>query len=1327
MPVVEVSTAQDAQSTAHDVGASSAEASRPAIVDEDEVSALRAIADVHRADGDDTALARTLLSTLERGRHLPREELDGIFAELIEMGERAEDFEGLVEVLTRKLDFARDVVERRAILRRIAALLVEEFDDAEQAFDVLSSALHDAPEDLELVRDIERLARWTGRFSDLVATASAWLSEEASTVDLARHVELLLHLARWYDVELGERSYARTCLEQAAELGRWDVRPRLALASLHRAEGRIDAACELLEDALSHATARADRLEVSIALGDLLDVERDDAGQAERHFRVALELAPNDPRALRGLARVLPRLDAWSPLVDVLEALLDVVERPEERSEVLLKLAEVREVHFLDAEGAAQRLEQLLELDPLNDAAFIAVARCYARLRLWDAAVHAHERHVEASLDDVARVQSYVTVARICVDELGVIERGIEAYQSALDLDPTHLGALEALSRLYERRGETTSALATQLQLAECTEDPRAKVELYHRLAVAHREKLGDQEMAKQLHRIALANDPTFVPSISALRRAADDAGAFEEVATLLDREQRHTPAPRARGKLLVELGNLRRDRLDDPRGAMHAYEEAHAIDPENEDAAWAVASACVERGEHARAEPILARLSRTAQKRERGKRNRIFGAFGQTLAARGKPGRALDAFKRALEAVPNDEASLRGLADAAWTLGDFPVARAAHQKLLMSLGDDDDGLRAQTLYRLGSVHKGLGEARKAIDFFERALELDGGHRPSLEALAEVHEARGSVRDSIEFKRRLAEGEDDPTRRCSMLCEIATAWTEREKEPRKAVEVLHEALLLKPDDRPLLHRLMQQQEAAEDFEGLCETIERVVSLDDDPRRRARYLHTAALVARDRLQDFPGAIALLERALDQDSGSDASFVALAELHERRCDYRALEASHRRMIGRIAGQGRDAKEFELWHALGCIYRDRLGQHRASAEAFRMASRLRPEDSQERRILAEVYQASDRIDLAIAELRSAIDRDPLDPIAHRALYTLYARCGMLERAYAVANVLVFLEVADADERGCFEELRPQGVPAFRATLDERAWRSLVHPSEDSILDEIFARILPAARAAKLKITYGRASVIPESALRQDPEAASLPVSKVFFGLARVLGVDPPELYVRKDVPGTIGVAPTAQRTSIVGASLLDGFSIPELAFIVGKHLAQHRREVAIKTVFSSMSELGALLVAAVAIGAPEQAASLDAETLVAARRLREEMSPIELEELRRAVARFVASGGKADVRKWMQAAELTTLRAGLVACGDLRVAAKIVKQEPVVPGDLPTSEKIKELVRFVVSDDYAEVRAALGIAGRGSAPMGSKIPDDDDEPTLDRKLCA
>ena len=90
------------------------------------------------------------------------------------------------------------------------------------------------------------------------------------------------------------------------------------------------------------------------------------------------------------------------------------------------------------------------------------------------------------------------------------------------------------------------------------------------------------------------------------------------------------------------------------------------------------------------------------------------------------------------------------------------------------------------------------------------------------------------------------------------------------------------------------------------------------------------------------------------------------------------------------------------------------------------------------------------------------------------------------------------------------------------------------------------------------------------------------------------------------------------------------------------------------------------------------------------------------MQLEGLRLVVRKFIEDGAKANIKRWSQSVELTACRTGLLLCGDLEIARKIIGAESQAPGDLPPQDKLKELVVFSVyqlpSFDPATCQPAL-----------------------------
>ena len=99
--------------------------------------------------------------------------------------------------------------------------------------------------------------------------------------------------------------------------------------------------------------------------------------------------------------------------------------------------------------------------------------------------------------------------------------------------------------------------------------------------------------------------------------------------------------------------------------------------------------------------------------------------------------------------------------------------------------------------------------------------------------------------------------------------------------------------------------------------------------------------------------------------------------------------------------------------------------------------------------------------------------------------------------------------------------------------------------------------------------------------------------------------------------------------------------------------------------------------------------------------AQQLAKFMQPVQVERLREVVKRAIDEAAKANIKRWNQGVELTACRAGLLICGDLEIAKKIIASEPQLPGDRSPTEKMQELILFSTSSDYTELRKVLGVA--------------------------
>jgi hypothetical protein len=315
------------------------------------------------------------------------------------------------------------------------------------------------------------------------------------------------------------------------------------------------------------------------------------------------------------------------------------------------------------------------------------------------------------------------------------------------------------------------------------------------------------------------------------------------------------------------------------------------------------------------------------------------------------------------------------------------------------------------------------------------------------------------------------------------------------------------------------------------------------------------------------------------------------------------------------------------------------------------------------------------------------------------------LYLHKQTYDEAWTLAAAMAFMKKADEEEQRFFLDYRPEGMLPVKGRLTNEHWvKHLFHQDENLYVSKIFEMIAPSALQAKIAQlqAQGKAPVL-DKRFKQDPATSTVTFAKTFGWAAQVLGITSPELYVRNDVPGSIVAVPSLPPASVAGQTVLTGFTPQELTFICGKHLSHYRPEHYIRTLFPTQAELTIMLFAGVMIAAPStpMPPEMKQQIRATAQELAKYMQPVQLEGLRMVVKKFIEEGAKANIKRWNQAVELTACRAGLLVCGDLDIAKKIIGAEPSLPGDLSPAEKMKELLLFAVSESYTQLRKALGIS--------------------------
>jgi tetratricopeptide (TPR) repeat protein len=1335
----------------------------------DLVGAERAYAEVVELDPKD-ATAQLALDDVRRA--------NGKFAEL-------------VESLISRSESAEPGEELARIFSEIGRLCASELEDPDQGILAYARALCEVPSDKSVAEEIERLAEGKPPlWNEVLATLTE--SIQGGALSQADRNALLGHAARWYAAELRRPDLAVMGYQQIIASDRTHEGAHEGLIAIHReaqqwpelvaaltafadaagnsprtrdllAEaGEIyevhlndaararDAYAKALVDDPSHAKAsdgmariaestgdyetlagilehRAEtakgreKTEALLKIAELYEDQLGDLAEAERRYEAVLDVQADDLSALKGLDRIYNRTSKYRELLANLEKQAEVAATPRQKINLYERMASLHDEEFLDHARAAECLEFILSLDPDNDAALTKLERHARALARWENLNDLYEKHASITDDAARRVELLMQQARVLADNIGSPDQAALVYERVLEEQPGHAAALEALARLREQAGDARAALTAIEALAATAPTPAAKAEQWVR-AARLLESRGDRDGAIDRYKRALEITPQDGTIASALRHAYAARGDAASVVKLLERELSLAEGDVAKAKLHGELARVLRDRLyADDEAERHAKKAAE-VDPANADALLVLGDIAYENERFVEAtrylEPLVGRA--TTLPKEDGVRAlvRFIESYGRSAAAlQSSPAlekrdsapsigdshpRVVTALQALEQIAPDDADALTRVGRVLFESNDVTSTRQTFERLLERHGDElSRADRADAQWRLGESLRRLGELDQAVDLLRDAADADPGNPSPLNALARVYEQTGDWEEFVRTKRRrleLAVGAE----RFELLIEIGDVEFKKLNSRGRAGKTYLAALDERPDDRKLLTKLMELYSAEKDWGSLVEVVLRLTEFVDDPKQRAKYMHTAAMVTARQLGEIQDALLFYDKAIEFDPTLTKAMDEAIELRLQTGDHEGVERLLKVQLEQAKRLQDREKIVAVLDRLGALYRKLLNEPELAIDAYEAAQAFDPEGKERAETLAELY-ASDvtqYLDKAVRAQTEMLKVNPYRTESYKLLRRLYTEARRPDPAWCLCQALSVLRLAESDEERFYLRYRSDNAAAAQAVLEEEDWVTrITHEDADPLVTRIFALIQPTIIRARTQPLEAQGYSLE---YRADLATQPYPPSQMLHYAQGVFGFEAPPVFQNPDDPAGLGFVHAQIPSIVLGRAAFERV-VPNqsLAFVAGRHLTYFRPGFYVRHLVPTGTGLKAWLFAAIRLIVPQFPIGPDLQGQVneALAFMTPDFMGVHRELLASTVSKLLQSGGAIDLKKWVAAVDLTADRAGFLLAHDLGVAVQVMRATEDA-ASVSSKDRSKEIVLYSISEPYLQLREKLGI---------------------------
>lgn len=711
--------------------------------------------------------------------------------------ERAGDFKGLAKILRRRSDALRGEDRARALCR-LAEILALHLNESDEAIFVYESVLAEHEKHSEALRGLDKVLESLGRHQELLGV----LEREVELAATPRQkIELTTRIADIHENEFLDHGRAAAARESILEWDRANLDTIIALMRNYRALERWEPLSSLYEKRLGLDTDPRHRVELSLEWGRLLSDQIQSAERAARAYELVLEVEAKHEAALDALARLKESTGDTEAAVEAILALADKAKSPYERSQQLLRAANVLKTGG-NLDRAIENLKQAVDADPDNPMVRTALRDAYIDRGDIVAALKLFERELQIVEGERAKAKLCSRMARLARERLEDNQRAEEAAKRALEFDPTDLDGLSILGDLaFEnhrfveagRHYETVVGRADNLPIEEAK---RILLRYVESLARAEKWAKAERPIAK-LEALA-GEDAQAMESIAHLTLRYGDARAAERRYHDLLRHFENKLPLELRAPVELRYGEALR-KVGESGAALGHLKRAAELDPRLDAALAAQAAIHAELGDWNEVLQLKHQLLQTSG--EKARFQLLVDIGDVALEHLGDRAEAADHYIKALEEKPDDRRTLtklmqlyseqeewNKLVDVVLKLANFVEESAQKSKYLETAA-------------VVTAHQ-IGDAKQALEYYERAFSLS----PSIKALdeaIEIYKTRGAhaeVERLLRQRLHVATELDDKAAMLLTFTELGELYEKELGDVENAIDAYEAAQMLEPSN-----------------------------------------------------------------------------------------------------------------------------------------------------------------------------------------------------------------------------------------------------------------------------------------------------------------------------------------------------------------------------------------------------------------------------------------------------------------------------------------------------------------------------------------------
>ncbi|BBM83622.1 tetratricopeptide repeat protein [Candidatus Uabimicrobium amorphum] len=817
--------------------------------------------------------------------------------------------------LKKEMALTKDCKEVAAIQRKIADIYVQE-NDIDAALTYYKKATANVPDDLEILKTLEKLYSDHNRTSLLIAN----LNEQTFLVDDASKIDLYKRLA-----DLSDNTDDKILYLQ--KLQQLDFSS--AYVSLEECY-RIKEMWTELSALYAKKLEEKEQLEILQKAANVYEEHIEDNYKLQRLY-IKILAKTSDDTIFEKLERISYKIEDWEKVVEICQAKL---KKTNDSEQIFLQMGEIYTKHIPDVDAAISHYYKALDLNLQT-----TTLQKLKSLHLVKLEYHKAIEIIDKLIDVTGGEHDlYIELGNIFYQHLREEDKAIIHYQKALEVDDESLHAIECLEKVCLCNKNYQLLIEILDKKQQLKDDP----EIGLQIANIWQNFLNEINKAVVILEELSQKYPENIrikEKLSSIYREQED---WQKLIAVYDERRKLAKSDAVQAQFLFLQGKIYEEELHDQKTAAEIYVKILTIIPGHLPTIKSLQRVYQkERNIAALTESYLAELAIADISRKRKEALHIFCAelFEKNLNEKDW---AITHYLQVLKIDANNLVAIRGLQN-------LYRERKQYEKLVHVLIAELS--IEKNARRLFLVEKELGEI--SLLQFENYNDAIVYYMKAHETLPEKHEVLARLQKLLRNEERWEEYtryvEEElqylsPKEKKKTTLELVDVYDKELSNKEKAIVHLESMLDEFGADTVILQHLQQLYGDNYEVDKLIDVLEKKLSFTSDNDAQVNLHFKIGSLLLKKLKEVDKAAVHFQKALELNPESKKIFNVLAKLYTKERNWLKLIELYSLRVRYVKGV---EKEREFFYKMGTIFEKKLQRIDEAIKYYELALTVQSQD--------------------------------------------------------------------------------------------------------------------------------------------------------------------------------------------------------------------------------------------------------------------------------------------------------------------------------------------------------------------------------------------